>query len=138
MVQTYAAPLTTKGSSRQARSQEYYEAAFTNSLLVVLATVLLCQLAIFAQEQSTNASFSDAKEVIPVNVLVGQSRLITFATPLERFSVSNPDIAEAVLVGANQVVVNGKAFGQINFIAWEKGTGRFVVDGGNTSPTPNR
>lgn len=100
---------------------------FTNSLLVVLATVLLCQLAIFAQEQSTNASFSDSKDVIPVNVLVGQSRLITFATPLERFSVSNPDIAEAVLVGANQVVVNGKAFGQINFIAWEKGTGRFVV-----------
>jgi pilus assembly protein CpaC len=100
---------------------------FTNSLLVVLATVLLCQLAVFAQEQSTNASFSDSKEVIPVNVLVGQSRLITFATPIERFSVSNPDIAEAVLVGANQVVVNGKAFGQINFIAWEKGTGRFVV-----------
>src|ERR1041385_842401 len=100
---------------------------FTNSLLVVLATVLLCQLAIFAQEQSTNASFSDSKDVIPVNVLVGQSRLITFATPLERFSVSNPDIAEAVLVGGNQVVVNGKAFGQVNFIAWEKGTGRFVV-----------
>ena len=100
---------------------------FTNRILVVLATVLLCQVAIFAQEQSTNASFSDSKEVIPVNVLVGQSRLITFATPLERFSVSNPDIAEAVLVGANQVVVNGKAFGQINFIAWEKGTGRFVV-----------
>ena len=100
---------------------------FRNSLLVVLATVLLCPLTIFAQEQSTNASFSDSKEVIPVNVLVGQSRLITFATPIERFSVSNPDIAEAVLVGANQVVVNGKAFGQINFIAWEKGTGRFVV-----------
>jgi len=101
---------------------------FRNSLLVVLATVLLCPLTIFAQEQSTNASFSnDAKDVIPVNVLVGQSRLITFATPIERFSVSNPDIAEAVLVGTNQVVVNGKAFGQINFIAWEKGTGRFVV-----------
>src|ERR1041385_6080670 len=64
---------------------------FTNRILVVLATVLLCQVAIFAQEQSTNASFSDSKEVIPVNVLVGQSRLITFATPLERFSVSNPD-----------------------------------------------
>jgi pilus assembly protein CpaC len=32
-----------------------------------------------------------------------------------------------VLVTSNQVVVNGKAFGQINFIAWEKGTSRFVV-----------
>src|SRR5215216_898918 len=94
---------------------------------VVLATVLLCALPLYAQDQSTNATFSDNKEVIPVNVLVGQSRLITFGTPIERFSVSNPEIAEAVLVGGNQVVVNGKAFGQVSFIAWEKGTGRFLV-----------
>jgi len=95
--------------------------------LVVLATVLLWAFPLNAQDQSTNASFSENKEIIPINVLVGQSKLITFSTPIERFSVSNPDIAEAVLVGANQVVVNGKAFGQINFISWEKGTGRFVV-----------
>src|SRR5262249_15132954 len=63
----------------------------------------------------------------PVNVLVGQSKLITFNQPIERFSVSNPDVAEAVLVAGNQVIVNGKAFGQINFIAWEKGTDRFLV-----------
>ena len=94
---------------------------------VVLATVLLFALPLCAQDQGTNASFSENKDVIPVNVLVGQSRLITFNTPIERFSVSNPEIAEAVLVGGNQVVVNGKAFGQINFIAWEKGTGRFLV-----------
>jgi pilus assembly protein CpaC len=94
---------------------------------VVLATVLLCAFSVVAQDQSTNATFSDNKELIPINVLVGQSKLITFSSPIERFSVSNPEIAEAVLVGGNQVVVNGKAFGQINFIAWEKGTGRFLV-----------
>ena len=54
-------------------------------------------------------------------------KLITFNQSIERFSVSNPDIAEAVLVSGNQVIVNGKAFGQINFIAWEKGTDRFLV-----------
>ncbi|HLL72969.1 MAG TPA: type II and III secretion system protein family protein, partial [Pyrinomonadaceae bacterium] len=42
-------------------------------------------------------------------------------------SVSNPEVAEAVLVAPDQVLVNGKAFGQVNFIAWEKETGRFVV-----------
>jgi len=94
---------------------------------VVLAMVLFCAIPLCAQDQATNASFSDNKEVIPINVLVGQSKLITFGSPIERFSVSNPDIAEAVLVGSNQVVVNGKAFGQINFISWEKGTGRFLV-----------
>jgi pilus assembly protein CpaC len=98
------------------------------SILVTVATVLICALPTFAQDQSVNASFnSGSREPIPVNALVGQSRLITFDTPIERFSVSNPDIAEAVLVAGNQVVVNGKAFGQINFIAWEKGTSKFLV-----------
>ncbi len=95
-------------------------------LVVVIGILLTCAFKLNAQDQSTNASFG-TREVIPVNVLVGQSRLITFDRPIERFSVSNPDIAEAVLVAANQVVVNGKAFGQINFIGWEKGTGRFLV-----------
>ncbi len=98
---------------------------------VFLATTILLfslPLGIVAQDVSTNASFeTSSKEAVPVNVLVGQSRLLTFDRPIERFSVSNPDIAEAVLVTSNQVVVNGKAFGQINFIAWEKGTGRFLV-----------
>lgn len=100
---------------------------YSTRFFVVLAMVLLCAVPLCAQDQSTNASFSNNKEVIPINVLVGQSKLITFNSPIERFSVSNPEIAEAVLVGSNQVVVNGKAFGQINFISWEKGTGRFLV-----------
>ena len=100
---------------------------YSTRFFVVLATVLLCAFPLRAQDQSTNATFSNNKEVIPINVLVGQSKLITFSSPIERFSVSNPEIAEAVLVGSNQVVVNGKAFGQINFISWEKGTGRFLV-----------
>src|SRR5215472_130474 len=83
---------------------------------------------VHAQETSYSASFAkNTKEPVAVNVLVGQSRLITFDHSLERFSVSNPEIAEAVLVSANQVVLNGKAFGQINLIAWEKNSGQFIV-----------
>ncbi len=102
--------------------------AMRNIILVLTVLLFAFPLNAFAQETSTNASFgSDSKEPIPVNVLVGQSRLITFDRPIERFSVSNPEIAEAVLVTSNQVVVNGKGFGQINFIAWEKGSARFIV-----------
>ena len=102
--------------------------SFIRSLIIVFATTLLCAGALVAQEQNTNASFgTGTKEAIPVNVLVGQSRVLTFDQPIERFSVSNPEIAEAVLVESNQVVVNGKAFGQVNFIAWEKGSSRFIV-----------
>src|SRR5688500_18706297 len=69
---------------------------------VVLATVVLCAFPLHAQGQSTNAIFSENKEVIPVNVLVGQSQLIPCSSGIERFSVSSPEIAEAVLVGGNQ------------------------------------
>jgi pilus assembly protein CpaC len=53
--------------------------------------------------------------------------VINFDRPVGRFSVSNPDIAEAVLVTPDQVLVNGKAFGQVNFIAWEQTGGQFLV-----------
>src|ERR1051325_7038215 len=96
------------------------------SFVALVATLFLLALPLFAQDQSTNATFG-GKEAIPINVLVGQSKLITFDQPIERFSVSNPEIAEAVLIAGNQVVVNGKTFGQVSFIAWEKGTGRFLV-----------
>lgn len=98
--------------------------------LLLLVSVLLCGQVVSttAQDQSTNASFvTNAKEAIPVNVLVGQSKVISFDSAIERFSVSNPEVAEAVLVTPSQVVINGKAFGQINLIAWQKNTGRFVV-----------
>ncbi len=80
-----------------------------------------------AQETSYKASFAQNKEAIAVNVLVGQSRVINFDRPVGRFSVSNPEIAEAILVTPDQVLVNGKAFGQVNFIAWEQSGGQFMV-----------
>src|SRR6266496_3635600 len=95
--------------------------------LLTPITMLVTMSVARGQETTYTASFEKNKEPIAVNVLVGQSRLISFDRPIERFSVSNPEIAEAVLVTSNQVVVNGKAFGQVNFIAWEKGSARFLI-----------
>ncbi|MGH9875234.1 MAG: type II and III secretion system protein family protein [Pyrinomonadaceae bacterium] len=98
------------------------------NFVALLGVLLLCTCSVAAQDQSTSVSFATGtKEAVPINVLIGQSRVISFDRAIERFSVSNPEIAEAVLVTSDQVVVNGKAFGQVNFIAWEKGTGRFLV-----------
>src|SRR5688572_27298254 len=95
-------------------------------LLAALITIFANSIS-YAQENSYKASFGENKEAIAVNVLVGQSRVINFDRPVGRFSVSNPDIAEAVLVTPDQVLVNGKAFGQVNFIAWEQSGGQFLV-----------
>src|SRR6201988_785900 len=95
-------------------------------ILASLITIFATSIA-HAQENSYKASFSQNKESIAVNVQVGQSRVINFDRPVGRFSVSNPDIAEAVLVTPDQVLVNGKGFGQVNFIAWEQTGGQFLV-----------
>jgi pilus assembly protein CpaC len=85
-------------------------------------------LTVFSQETSYKASFAtSAKEPIAINVLVGQSRVINFDRPIGRFSISNPDVAEAVMVTPTQVLVNGKGFGQVNFIAWEKSDTTYIV-----------
>jgi pilus assembly protein CpaC len=101
--------------------------------IFVLAGVLsVCAAPARAQGQPQQnfvpASFERASaEPVQINVLVGQSRVINFDRPIGRFSVSNPEVAEAVLVSPDQAVVNGKAFGQVNFIAWEKSGGQFLV-----------
>src|SRR2546422_7968950 len=97
--------------------------AIASALLALVAIVP----AALAQETSYKASFKNNKEAVPINVLVGQSRVINFDKSIGRFSVSNPEIAEAVLVTPNQVLVNGKAFGQVNFIAWEQSGGEYLV-----------
>ena len=103
--------------------------SITRRLSLVLASsiILLVHSMANAQENSYKASFKMKTEPIAVNVLVGQSRVINFDKPVGRFSVSIPAIAEAVLVAPDQVLVNGKAVGQVNFIAWEQSTGDYLV-----------
>ena len=107
----------------------YSKRSYAVTLLLTAAITLgLGLVSASAQETTYDASFSSTvKEAIPINVLVGQSRVINFDRPIGRFSISNPEIAEAVMVRPDQVLVNGKGFGQVNFIAWEKNDSKFIV-----------
>src|ERR1044072_2115992 len=98
------------------------------ALIVLLAMFAAIPRSARAQDSGVKVSFAEIpKEPVAINALVCQSRVIPSARPIGRFSVSNPDVAEAVLVSPEQVLVNGKAFGQVNFIAWEKAGERYVV-----------
>ncbi|HKR10746.1 MAG TPA: type II and III secretion system protein family protein [Pyrinomonadaceae bacterium] len=108
---------------------QHFKGSVIQILLAALVTLALgLAYAANAQETTYDASFAAAnKEGIPINVLVGQSRVINFDRSIGRFSISNPEVAEAVMVSPNQVLVNGKTFGQVNFIAWEKSDQKFIV-----------
>ncbi|MGH7534081.1 MAG: type II and III secretion system protein family protein, partial [Gemmatimonadales bacterium] len=54
-----------------------------------------------------------------VSVSKGASVLIVNPTPLQRFSVGDPDVAEAVVVSPTEVLVNGKALGTTTLVLWD-------------------
>jgi pilus assembly protein CpaC len=112
----------------QKRSLVSKIAVLFGTTTLALATVAPLAAAQAPQQKFVSAEFaSEQKEPVQINVLVGQSRVINFDRPIGRFSVSNPEVAEAVLVAPDQVLVNGKTFGQVNFIAWEQKGGSFIV-----------
>src|ERR1044072_4838340 len=96
-------------------------------VISALVGVLSVAQVTFAQNAVSGSFENPAKEPTQINVLVGQSRVINFDKAIGRFSVSNPDVAEAVLVAPDQVLAHFKAFGQVNFIAWAKEGGQFIV-----------
>ena len=57
------------------------------SFLLASLILIFANSIAHAQENSYKASFSQNKEAIAVNVLVGQSRVINFDRPVGRFSV---------------------------------------------------
>jgi pilus assembly protein CpaC len=53
-----------------------------------------------------------------VDLPAGRSYPITTQDPITRVSVANPDIADAVVVGERDVVINAKANGETDIILW--------------------
>lgn len=66
-----------------------------------------------AQSQATQAS-------APLRVMVGKSLLINTTERLKRISVTDPAIAYAVVVTPTQVLVHGKAPGEISLLIWDE------------------
>jgi pilus assembly protein CpaC len=55
-----------------------------------------------------------------VTVLLGQSHIISFAEPIKRISIANPDLADATAVTPYQVLLNGKAAGVTSLVIWDE------------------
>lgn len=95
----------------------------------VLTLVMTCWFAtaLLAQDNALHYSFAQApKTSIPISLLTGQSRLIIFNEAYERIAIPNQDIAEAVPVAANQILLTGKAPGESTLVAWSKDNARFI------------
>src|SRR5262252_6591186 len=56
----------------------------------------------------------------PLRVMVGKSLLINTTERLKRVSVTDPSVADALVVTPNQVLVNGLAPGEISLLLWDE------------------
>ena len=62
-----------------------------------------------------------ADDTPSVKLMVGRSAVVDIGTPIQRVSLTSPDVADAMVTSASQLLVNGKAPGTISMFVWERG-----------------
>lgn len=81
-----------------------------------------------------------AQQVEPgreLTVAVGNSAVITHPATLNRVSIGNPEIADAVVVSSREVVINGKTTGTTTLLLWDGTGGRTVYTIRVTADAPS-
>jgi pilus assembly protein CpaC len=61
-------------------------------------------------------------------VTVGKSLIIDSPAKIQRISVANGELIEAVAVNPKEVLINGKAAGETSLIVWQEGGNRLLYD----------
>lgn len=73
-----------------------------------------------AQVSEPGPNAPEAQTSAPLRVMVGKSLLITTTDRLRRVSVTDPAIADAIVVTPTQVLVHGRAPGEVSLILWDE------------------
>src|SRR6267378_3281025 len=61
-----------------------------------------------------------AQTSAPLRVMVGKSVLINTSERLKRVSVTDPAVADALVVTPTQVMVHGRAPGEVSLLLWDE------------------
>ncbi len=69
---------------------------------------------------STAAAGQEPQSSAPLRVMVGKSVLITTTDRLRRVSVTDPLVADALVVTPTQVLVHGRSPGEVSLILWDE------------------
>jgi len=93
--------------------------------LVLVPMLFLCAVALSATQQQPPATAGAPQQAAAPNqlpqtlhVIVDHSLVITSPTPIQRISIANPAIAEAIVINPFQLLINGKTPGAVSLILW--------------------
>lgn len=70
-------------------------------------------------------------------VTVGKSLIVDSPVDVDRVSIADPKMAEAVVTSPREVVINGRAAGQTSLIVWQRGGNRLLFDLKVSAPPPD-
>ena len=96
-------------------------ASAADAVLAAGAAAVPTQTAAAAQESHAQASRD-------LFVTVGKSLVVDSPVNIQRVSVGNGEMAEALAVNPREVLVNGKSVGETSIIIWQQGGNRLFFD----------
>ncbi|MDX1623556.1 MAG: type II and III secretion system protein family protein [Gemmatimonadota bacterium] len=70
-----------------------------------------------ALSQGAASDFQDGRTV---EVAVGKAALVTHPTTLRQVSITDPDVAEAVVVSPREVLLHGRSTGTTSLVLWDR------------------
>ncbi len=79
-----------------------------------LCTVSLIVLILFPSLEALGQPLS----ISSLDIESGHSRLVNLPTPIKRISVGNEEVADVVVISADQIYVNGRKLGTTNITLW--------------------
>jgi pilus assembly protein CpaC len=69
---------------------------------------------------AVQAPSGEAQGGAPLRVMVGKSLLINTTERLKRVSVTDDSVAEAIVVTSTQILVHGRAAGEVSLLIWDE------------------
>ena len=93
--------------------------AFTVPARVFHGLALACGLLWLPATASAQRIVRDPEQVVSVSK--GASVLMVNQAPIQRFSVGDPNVAQAVVVSPTEILVNGKTLGTTSLVLWDAG-----------------
>ena len=97
-------------------------------LLAAALVWLLSERPVRAAEIGPPAQPDNASGPAKLTVTVGKSLIIDSPLNIQRISVANGDLVEAVAVNPKEVLLNGKGPGETSLIVWQQSGNRLVYD----------
>jgi Flp pilus assembly secretin CpaC len=86
--------------------------------LLVLTLVFVAEIKLCAHAQATAAAGESVVVYPSISVTVNKSVVLRVPKRASRVSVTQPQVAEAVVVAPNQILINGKAVGTTSLVVW--------------------